>query len=296
MTVPSALTTTFTTTVAGILGLTVTWDPTIRGILVVATGVAILMGSVYLLLATNTGSRLGFLIAITGLMGWMSIMGIVWWIYGIGLVGPTATWQVTEVVTTASADDLSAARLAEARDLSTWNELPEGDTKRGEAQASADEALAGEESRVTAFESTADYFAIDAYDKGGKDPDALTQKLHLPGPHPPHYAIVQVQAVVPTLALAEGQDCPDDGTTCYEFGTTPPAAEPNTEADVVSVVMERDLGARRLPPALIALGSLLLFGIFANVLHRRDRDVTRARTEVERASTGASSTNERSDA
>ena len=46
-----------------VFALTISWDPTIRGYLVVATGVAVLCGSVYLLLATNTGVRLGFLIA-----------------------------------------------------------------------------------------------------------------------------------------------------------------------------------------------------------------------------------------
>lgn len=33
----------------------ISWDPGIRGILTVAVGVAVLMGSVYILLATNTG-------------------------------------------------------------------------------------------------------------------------------------------------------------------------------------------------------------------------------------------------
>ena len=42
------------------------WNPGIRGILVVAVGVAVLMGSVYLLLATNPGARLGMLVALAG--------------------------------------------------------------------------------------------------------------------------------------------------------------------------------------------------------------------------------------
>ena len=62
----------------------ITWSPGFRGILVVGVGVLVLMGSVYLLLATNTGARLGFLLALTGLMGWMTIMGLVWSMYGIG--------------------------------------------------------------------------------------------------------------------------------------------------------------------------------------------------------------------
>ena len=59
----------------------------IRGLLVVLTGVGVLMGSVYVLLATNSGARTGLLLAATGFFGWMVIMGIIWWIYGIGLQG-----------------------------------------------------------------------------------------------------------------------------------------------------------------------------------------------------------------
>ena len=45
------------------------WDPAIRGILSVLTGVVVLMGSVWLLLATNTGARLGMLLSLAGLAG-----------------------------------------------------------------------------------------------------------------------------------------------------------------------------------------------------------------------------------
>ena len=38
-------------------------------------GVVVLMGSVYMILATNIGSRLSFLVTLTGLMGWMVLMG-----------------------------------------------------------------------------------------------------------------------------------------------------------------------------------------------------------------------------
>ena len=67
--------------------LAIQWDPDITGYLAVAIGVVVLCGSVYLLLATNVGTRLGFLISLCGLAGWMFLMGIIWWVYGIGLVG-----------------------------------------------------------------------------------------------------------------------------------------------------------------------------------------------------------------
>src|SRR3954453_15496473 len=91
----------------------ISWDPGFRGILVVAVGVLVLMGSVYLLLATNSGARLGFLLALTGLMGWMTIMGTVWSIYGIGKKGPDPKWVVKDL----NYADLSQSEVAVARGL-----------------------------------------------------------------------------------------------------------------------------------------------------------------------------------
>jgi hypothetical protein len=76
------------------------WDPGIRGILTVALGVAILLGSVYVIVATNTGARLGMLIALGSLFGWMSIMCLYWWIIppGIGPKGQDPSWRPVEIV------------------------------------------------------------------------------------------------------------------------------------------------------------------------------------------------------
>lgn len=82
------------TTFAGIA-----WDPHIRGVLAVLTGVAVLCGSVYLLLGTNLGSRLGLLVALAGLAGWMVILTLIWWIAppGIGPKGESPSWTPVEI-------------------------------------------------------------------------------------------------------------------------------------------------------------------------------------------------------
>lgn len=237
----------------------ISWDPTIRGILVVAVGTLILCGSVYLLLATNLGSRLGLLVALGGLFGWMTLMGIVWWIYGIGMVGPSPAWEVVEV----NYGDLSVAELDEARELEEWERIAESAPARGEAQAAAD-AFVGPEGRAI-FESTADYVTVDAFETGGE-----TYFFTLR--HKPRYAVVQLQAVVEQPAPAPGE--------------APPAPEADPEAPVVSVIMERDLGHKRLPPALVTIIFGILFGIVCNVLHRRDKLVAVRRAEA--AAAGAS--------
>jgi hypothetical protein len=43
--------------------LAISWQPEIRGISVVVIGAVVLMGSVYFILTTNLGSRLGFLVS-----------------------------------------------------------------------------------------------------------------------------------------------------------------------------------------------------------------------------------------
>ena len=66
----------------------ITWEVELRGIIVTLIGVTVLMGSIYLLLGTNLGARLGFMVALCGLSGWMALMGAIWAVYGIGLQGP----------------------------------------------------------------------------------------------------------------------------------------------------------------------------------------------------------------
>ena len=96
------------------------WDPEIRGFMAVFAGVVVLMGSVWLLLALNTGTRLGTAIAVTGFFGWMVIMAFVWWIYGIGWAGDAPTWQLREI----NVGDLDAAALEQATTLPDAIELP----------------------------------------------------------------------------------------------------------------------------------------------------------------------------
>jgi hypothetical protein len=227
------------------------WDPEIRGILFLLTAVIVLMGSVYLVLATNSGARLGLLIALATLMGWMTLMGAIWWVYGIGMRGTDPTWQPHEVVV----GDLAQAELEDARSLDGWSGLAADDPGTGQAQAAADEILA----EADAFQSPSEYQHLGVYDRGGETyPEWFFNVLH-----EPHYAIVNVQAVVPQEA---------------DPGQPPPRPVVDPEQPSVWVVMVRDLGDRRFPAAMITLCSGVIFAILINVLHRRDKALMRART------------------
>ncbi|MGH9116834.1 MAG: hypothetical protein ACRD0A_02825 [Acidimicrobiales bacterium] len=101
----------------------IAWNPEIRNILSLLVGIGILMGSVYLLLATNTGARLGLLISLASLLGWITIMGVIWMAYGIGLRGSDPTWSAIEI----NHGDLVSADLVEARVLPLPADLPDPD-------------------------------------------------------------------------------------------------------------------------------------------------------------------------
>ncbi|MFV0257016.1 MAG: hypothetical protein ACK5PP_01015 [Acidimicrobiales bacterium] len=73
------------------------FDPFFRGLLSVLVAIVVLGGSTYLLVATNVGTRTGFLVAMSAFFGWMFLMGIVWTIYGIGWRGDPPTWALEEI-------------------------------------------------------------------------------------------------------------------------------------------------------------------------------------------------------
>ena len=84
--------------------------------------------------------------------------------------------------------------------------------------------------------------------------------------NPVQYTVVQLQPVVDQPPLP---------------GEAParPVADP--DEPVVSVVMMRDLGNLRLRPALVTIGSLLVFLALCHWLHVRDKEVMARREEFE---------------
>lgn len=71
----------------------ISWDPNIRGIIVVLCMFLTLCGGTYLVIGTNLGARLGILVSVAALFGWLATMGAIWMVYGIGLKGREPTWK-----------------------------------------------------------------------------------------------------------------------------------------------------------------------------------------------------------
>lgn len=253
--------------------LAIGWEPELRGILTVIIGVVALCGTVYLIMATNMGARLGFLVALTGLAGWMMLMGMVWWIYGIGLRGPDPTWAAVpgetvlqdpqalresdavetlppvppDTTPTESAEIVGAGLVEEG-----YVALDPADPAFGQAQAAAAEFLEEEE----AF-GPGGYVITEVYDIGGERYPKINDSLDFVAFwHTPHYVVVEARPLVQVRT---------------EPGRAPATAQIDEDQQVQYVYMVRDLGARRQPATVLTIGGGAIFLALCYLLHRRDR-------------------------
>ena len=263
--------------------LAINWEPELRGVLTVIIGTVVWMGSIYLILGTNLGARLGFLVSFTGLMGWMALMGLVWWIYGIGLKGDVPEWKqipgqtvIQEVdllyqvgvlddpIDVDGADPVAASAALEAQLASQgWDKVAESAPEFGQAEASAGVFLEEEGAlAVGDFEVTAVY-EVDppdesAYPKLG--PNGEFDQIAFF--HKPYYTLVEV---APYVELRT------------EDGRAPITPEVDETQQRQYVYMIRDLGSLREPAAYITIGSTIMFLVLCFFLHRRDRIVAENR-------------------
>ncbi len=253
--------------------LAIGWEPELRGLLTVILGVVVLCGSVYMIMATNMGSRLAFLVALTGLAGWMVLMGAVWWIYGIGLRGPDPAWvavpgatilqdtrslqaggaleelpDVPDDATPSEEADLVSAQFVEEE----WIILDPSSPAFGQAQASASAFL--EEEGVFA---AGQYEITEIFDTGGERYPKINDSLDfLAFFHTPHYVVAEASTLEQVRT---------------EPGRAPVVLEVDESQPRQYVYMVRDLGARRQPAVVLTLGGGMIFLALCYLLHRRER-------------------------
>jgi hypothetical protein len=252
--------------------LAIDFNPGLRGIIVVLIMFVTLIGGTYLILGTNLGARLGFLITATAFAGWMMSMAFVWAIYGIGLKGPDPKWLPAEPITIVRDGSLlnraevldapidvagldapaAAEKVSKTLVEDGWTILDESDPRRGQAVASSDEIIQIEAEEFSAGE----YISVNVYDKGGERYPKISESLDFFAFfHKARYSIVEVAPLVEQRT---------------EPGRAPARAQIDTTQPHRYVVMIRDLGAKRQPAILIAIGSGIVFFLLAWVLHRRE--------------------------
>ncbi|MFW2384138.1 MAG: hypothetical protein ACN4GZ_20465 [Acidimicrobiales bacterium] len=281
------------------------FDIFFRGLLSVLVGVVVLIGGTYLIIATDTGSRTGGLIAFGGLFGWMFLMGIVWTVYGIGWVGEAQSWTLTEV----SSGDLELAETVEASELgqslgrsndffdsisgedadarqrnalayaeanedqlNDWEYLVASNPRRGDAQSAAEEFLIEE----NIFDSPNDYiplqfggFALGGKPAGDED-DSLVTRFQKKA-----QSILNPIHSTELVAIQVQRVLPQPTLP----GQAPPIPVADESAEVVTVIVERDRGGpvpwlisgTRFVPLAFTIFNGILFAIVAYLMHIRDR-------------------------
>jgi hypothetical protein len=235
------------------------WDPTILGVLVFLSALGLFCGSVYLLLGTNLGGRLGFLVAGACLTGFMVLLSSLWITTATPLNSPKGRpegWEVKEVVNSPADAEISDVH----------NIAEEGDPVDGEALAQLRPAL--DQALVTQAAEGGEEAAEQPYAQYGRSTEFLTEfegyRTFTTGGdtknlfwHTPRYSVVEIcntlQVDVPT-----GEAPP------------PPTCDPLTPKQYV--VMEFDRGSLRQPPWVYFFTSLVLFGLFLLGLHWHEQD------------------------
>jgi hypothetical protein len=211
-------------------------------------------------------------------MGWMALMGGIWWMYGIGLRGDVPTWTQVEGRTViqdvgllygagvlddplTTDDDPVAASAALAEQLVSegWSQVDPSAPEFGQAQSQAAVFLEEEGALSTGDYAVTAVFEIDpphesAFPKLG--PNGEFDQIAFF--HKPYFTLVEVAPFVP---LRE------------EVGRAPTTPQVDDTQQRQYVFMVRDLGSLREPAALICIGSTIAFLALCLILHRRDRFV-----------------------
>jgi hypothetical protein len=239
------------------------WYPTIVGILTVAFAIALFCGSAYVLLATNLGARLGFLVAFTALTGFMVLLTTMWMFTASPLntlKGTAPAWKVQAVVNTLNTSSLPA----EVRNVrSDGRVVPTAKTSDIKAAADARLVIAqplasiplkANQNQFARFTLVTDYKETDYREVGGSTPHILDWQIN----HQPLYAVVQFCAVQPNN---------------LPFGVAPPTPVCDASSPKNGfVVLRRDFGDLRFPPVVAFISALILFSLGLLGLHWREKD------------------------
>ncbi|MSO78327.1 MAG: hypothetical protein EXQ79_01830 [Acidimicrobiia bacterium] len=243
------------------------WYPTILGFLVVFFALALFVGLIWLLLGTNLGARLGFLISFTAVTGFGVVLTLLWLTTASPLntiKGRIPEWKVIEIAKTPA--DATTAEIRNIEEKGTQV----GKAKQADVKAAVDAALITKEevkaegplpedaNKFARFATVNDYTITNTYELGGGIPNPLNFEFK----HKPLFAVAGFCAVK------------DLGQPFY----VPPPIKPNCadpsdeHAETGFLVMERDLGSIRVPPMVAFASTTLLFILGLCLLHWREKD------------------------
>lgn len=223
------------------------WNPYLKGSIVALLAIGLFVGSAYLLLYTNVGSRLGFLLTAAAFFGFMTVLTM-FWITGQfpnGPLGEELGWPVEEVVS-----DLSDSSIDDVRRLDEEADAAPEELS-GQVEGDLETELTDGDGEFDLFSSPDRYLAVQAVATGGGRKWPFFWSEH------PTYAAVQI--------------CPtaDQEVLPLEAPPTPECDPDEPRAWAVSI---KDLGSRRLPAWGFFGASFVLFLVSLLALHFYEKD------------------------
>jgi len=154
------------------------WYPTILGVLVVVAAVGLFVGTPILLLATNMGTRLGFLVGVACLSGLMVLVSLLWLTNPSPvntLKGRIPAWVAVESIENG---DLAKSKIAAVRDIdNSGRKASEADATNLKAAVDSNliltkneqtgEILSGAEGKFAVYQAATDYLVKNNQVTGG---------------------------------------------------------------------------------------------------------------------------------
>ena len=239
------------------------WYPTILGVLVVISAIVLFIGSIYLLLGTNLGARLGFLVTFTSLMGFLMILSVLWLTTASPLESPkgrVASWSVVENV-----PDITKAKTVAVRDIAQ-KQNKASQTDASNVLASVDAALITKvgtptvqvtpnDNRFAKFADVTQFMVLETYTLGGSNPQFWKGEFN----HSKKYAVIEYCKTATQ-------------TQTFGLPPLPPECASGADAQRGFVVATFDYGTLRLPPFVVIVITAILFGLGLLALHWREKD------------------------
>ena len=262
------------------------WYPTILGVLVVVASVALFMGTIYILLSTNLGSRLGFLVTAAGLSGFMVLLSLLWLTNPSPvntLKGRIPQWKAVESI---ESGDVARSKIPAVQRVNQDGHKADAAAITN-LKASVDTNLiltkneltgeieSGAGGKYAIYQDATGYIVTDNQLTGGGEIfsqfDVSTNTdfpwLHV-SLHKPLYGVITLCKTDPSRSATE-----------VPFGEKPPTPACADTARQV-LVLERDLGSLRVPPFVAFLASSILFILCLLSMHWRERDLQEQAAKV----------------
>ena len=251
-----------------------------------------------LVLSTDVGGRLGFLLMAAALTGMLSMLALLWMpLSSTADIGRPNSWKPLQVLSGNYADQviIKAASTLPVNNLKAGTKpplLPLSKAKHwwwplqscnddswhkidpsliNDPESESDTILANTAGVVfppqltSPFSATTDYVYIDGFRLGQNSGCLISinkHKVYLPFVRGADIVVLRVLPALPTLTLE-----------------APAAAVADTTKPYTYVIMERNLGSVRQPQAMLAISMGICFLVICYVLHTREKEKDAAEEE-----------------